>query len=296
MAVLDSIEKVSQAAAAGADSATTSTTSGAASVARNWQESSAPSSLEAPAEGSVDVYDEEAPDVAERRNQLAASLKDLEVKMWDASPQHRPAVRALTRALGLLALAAGAYFALQYATARAGRPIPRPCALAATVLQRISSAVAGARPGAPISAPSHPSAAASAAAAPSLNAAEAEAVIRSWMRAKSRALGPAHEVNELNSVLGGGVLPQWRQLAQQVQQQGCHWQYRLRSLKLGHVSAGAASGTASLQAELDEEGKLMAGADKVHGYSKKYTMRYGLQQAAAGGAWKIVTAEMLEDA
>lgn len=54
-----------------------------------------------------------------------------------------------------------------------------------------------------------------------------------------------------------------------------HWEYRVRSLRVGMPSAtaGSSGGTALVEVVLDEEGRLLRGAEKVHGYSQVRTGR-----------------------
>lgn len=110
-------------------------------------------------------------------------------------------------------------------------------------------------------------------------------MIRQWHGAKSKALGPDHEIERLEEVLHGKLLKQWKQRARSVQQDGWYWEYTLRDLSVDRVSLTGDGGHAIIEANISEQAELIEDGRKVDWYSTAYSAQYDLVMTKQG--WKI---------
>lgn len=131
--------------------------------------------------------------------------------------------------------------------------------------------------------------------APAVDAAVAEKVVRRWQSAKAQALGVAHNLRPLDSILEGPMLAQWRTRAEDVKAHGWAWEYQLNALTIDKVESLSADRVV-VEATLTEVAILKDRArteedDKYEStYRARYELRRGDGKGSGGGvrAWKIV--------
>lgn len=71
---------------------------------------------------------------------------------------------------------------------------------------------------------------------------QAVALLKKWQRAKAAAMGPSHDIGNLNSVLTGRVLDQWIDRAKGVEAKGWSYSHALESAHITDISASGRKG------------------------------------------------------
>ena len=125
---------------------------------------------------------------------------------------------------------------------------------------------------------------------------QAERLVRTWQRAKAVALSQQYDTGPMQKVLSGQMLSLWRDKALKSSVEGCYWQYKLKSLYVRNVKVSEYGGvlTASINTELDEEGKFMyRNGRKGSSYSGPYSVRYTAQMFE-DGQWRLVRGDIIQ--
>lgn len=121
----------------------------------------------------------------------------------------------------------------------------------------------------------------------------AEKVVRRWQYIKADALGPQHRSERLQSVLDGEMLKYWQSNARETKEEGFHWVYSLRKLRINRVEQQEPkTRRAVIEATIREVATLcdgMSGEGK-DSYESTYRVRYNIERKASGGirGWKLV--------
>lgn len=116
----------------------------------------------------------------------------------------------------------------------------------------------------------------------------AEAAIQAWFAAKSAAFGEDHQIDQLNSALIDPLLSQWRQRAQEAQENSWSWEYdhelTVMSVEPDSPDATELKVKANVResAKFYEWGRLNASSS----YDEALTMQYDLVKLDTG-EWRI---------
>jgi curved DNA-binding protein CbpA len=118
-----------------------------------------------------------------------------------------------------------------------------------------------------------------------LTNATAEEVIQTWLSTKAAALGPNHQINNLDKILTGSALSQWRLIAQQDRSDNRYRKYD-HSLKIESVENGELfSDRAAVEATVKEATQLYENGQFQGSSNEKLRVRYDLIRS--GGKWRI---------
>lgn len=118
-----------------------------------------------------------------------------------------------------------------------------------------------------------------------LTNATAEEVIRTWLSTKAEALGPNHEINNLEQILTGSALSQWRQIAQQYRSDNLYRKYN-HSMKIESVEKIALfADRAAVVATVKEATQLYQNARFQNSSNDNLRVRYDLIRER--GKWRI---------
>lgn len=121
-------------------------------------------------------------------------------------------------------------------------------------------------------------------------------VVRAWQATKAEALGARHDVAQLERVLEGAMLKQWRARAEDVRSNGFFWQYSLKELTVDSFEVLGDGARAVVEATLTEGAVLHDGARKgsQDAYESTYRARYDLVRREGGPfGWKIAAGTVL---
>ncbi|MEH2253847.1 IMS domain-containing protein [Nostoc sp.] len=118
-----------------------------------------------------------------------------------------------------------------------------------------------------------------------LTDATAEEVIRTWLSTKAEALGPNHEINNLEQILTGSALSQWRLIAQQDRSDNRYRKYD-HSLKVESVEKiDLFADRAAVKATVKEVTQLYENGQFQNSSSENLRVRYDLIRER--GKWRI---------
>ncbi|MBN3910358.1 MAG: DUF4101 domain-containing protein [Nostoc sp. NMS1] len=118
-----------------------------------------------------------------------------------------------------------------------------------------------------------------------LTNAEAEKVISTWLSTKAAALGPNHEINNLEQILAGSALSQWRLIAQQNRSDNRYRKYD-HSLKIESVERiNLFADRAAVEATVKEVSQLYENDQFKNSSNDKLRVRYDLIRER--GKWRI---------
>jgi hypothetical protein len=118
-----------------------------------------------------------------------------------------------------------------------------------------------------------------------LTSAEAEEVIRTWLSTKVAALGPNHEINNLEQILTGSALSQWRLIAQQNRLDNRYRKYE-HSFKVESVEKiGLFANRAAVEATVKEVTQLYENNQFKNSSNDKLRVRYDLIRERS--KWRI---------
>ncbi len=125
----------------------------------------------------------------------------------------------------------------------------------------------------------------------SLTDATAEQVIRTWLSTKAEALGPNHEINNLDNILTGSALSQWRLIAQQDRSDNRYRKYD-HSMKVESVEkVDLFADRAAVVATVKEATQLYENGQFKKSSSDNLRVRYDLIRE--GGKWRIQSASVV---
>ncbi|MEH1956462.1 MAG: IMS domain-containing protein [Nostoc sp.] len=118
-----------------------------------------------------------------------------------------------------------------------------------------------------------------------LTDATAEEVIRTWLSTKAEALGPNHEINNLEQILTGSALSQWRLIAQQDRSDN-HYRKYDHSVKVESVEKiELFADRAAVVATVKEATQLYENGQFKNSSNDNLRVRYDLIRQ--GGKWRI---------
>ncbi|MEH2365058.1 IMS domain-containing protein [Nostoc sp.] len=119
----------------------------------------------------------------------------------------------------------------------------------------------------------------------SLTDAAAEQIIRTWLSTKAEALGPNHEINNLEQILTGSALSQWRAIAQQARSDNRYRKYG-HSLKVESVEKiDLFADRAAVVATVKEVTQLYENGQYKNSSNENLRVRYDLIRQR--GKWRI---------
>ncbi|MEH2215037.1 IMS domain-containing protein [Nostoc sp.] len=119
----------------------------------------------------------------------------------------------------------------------------------------------------------------------SLTDAAAEQIIRTWLSTKAQALGPNHEINNLEQILTGSALSQWRAIAQQARSDNRYRKYD-HSLKVESVEKiDLFADRAAVVATVKEATQLYENGQYKNSSNDNLRVRYDLIRQR--GKWRI---------
>ena len=126
----------------------------------------------------------------------------------------------------------------------------------------------------------------------------AEATIRRWQDVKRQALGPKLQSGKLADALAEPALTQWQARVTDARENGYHWHYTLRSVRIESTPEPTADGSAwEVDVALDESAALVCPTDpSVEGsYSNVYTARYEIVRDVSSRSWKVRSTSVLSN-
>jgi ARC6-like, IMS domain len=121
----------------------------------------------------------------------------------------------------------------------------------------------------------------------------AEQVIQNWLSSKSVAFGKQHQVENLDKILTGSLLSQWRDRAQKLKSSHNYWEYKhelqIQSLKTDTQKPDRATVEASVRetAKYYQNGQI----DKGRSYDENLQVRY--QLIRQGDLWLIQAIQVI---
>ena len=119
----------------------------------------------------------------------------------------------------------------------------------------------------------------------SLTDAAAEQIIRTWLSTKAEVLGPNHEINNLEQILTGSALSQWRAIAQQARSDNRYRKYG-HSLKVESVEKiDLFADRAAVVATVKEVTQLYENGQYKNSSNENLRVRYDLIRQR--GKWRI---------
>ncbi len=125
----------------------------------------------------------------------------------------------------------------------------------------------------------------------SLTDAAAEQIIRTWLSTKAEALGPNHEINNLEQILTGSALSQWRAIAQQARSDNRYRKYG-HSLKVESVEKiDLFADRAAVVATVKEVTQLYENGQYKNSSNENLRVRYDLIRQR--GKWLIQSASVV---
>ncbi|MEH2208345.1 MAG: IMS domain-containing protein [Nostoc sp.] len=125
----------------------------------------------------------------------------------------------------------------------------------------------------------------------SLTDAAAEQIIRTWLSTKAEALGPNHEINNLEQILTGSALSQWRAIAQQARSDNRYRKYE-HSVKVESVEKiDLFADRAAVVATVKEATQLYENGQFKNSSNDNLRVRYDLIRQR--GKWRIQDASVV---
>jgi hypothetical protein len=115
----------------------------------------------------------------------------------------------------------------------------------------------------------------------------AQQVIQAWLSTKSLALGPDHQVAQLEKILASPTLSVWQQRAETAKQDNSYWQYD-HAVKVNSVEIDRAnSDRAKVDAAVKEAARFYKGGqlEQSASYNDNLRVRYNLVRK--DGRWLI---------
>jgi len=126
-----------------------------------------------------------------------------------------------------------------------------------------------------------------------LNPQRASQVIQQWFALKSQALGPQHQIDQLDTVLVDPALTRWRETAQLAQQQNWYWEYQ-HQLNVKEIQVDETDpNQASVEVDVTEAGKLYEGGQFTRDKNEQLRVRYELVRSQ-NGQWRLRNWEILQ--
>ncbi|MBD2246423.1 MULTISPECIES: IMS domain-containing protein [unclassified Nostoc] len=124
-----------------------------------------------------------------------------------------------------------------------------------------------------------------------LTNATAEEVIRTWFSTKAAALGPNHEINNLDQILTGSALSQWRLIAQQYRSDNRYGKYD-HSLKIESVEKiDLFADRAAVEATVKEVAQFYENGQFKNSSNDNLRVRYDLIRER--GKWRIQSTSVM---
>jgi len=115
----------------------------------------------------------------------------------------------------------------------------------------------------------------------------AQQVIQAWLSTKSLALGPNHEVAQLDQILANPVLSTWRQRAQTAKQENSYWQYK-HALEVKSVQTSDANpDQARVEAAVNEAAQFYQDGRLAQASSYNDNLRVQYDLVRKEGRWFI---------
>ncbi|MBN3879678.1 MULTISPECIES: IMS domain-containing protein [unclassified Nostoc] len=119
----------------------------------------------------------------------------------------------------------------------------------------------------------------------------AEQIIRTWLSTKAEALGPNHEINNLEQILTGSALSQWRAIAQQARSDNRYRKYE-HSVKVESVEKiDLFADRAAVVATVKEATQLYENGQFKNSSNENLRVRYDLIRQR--GKWLIQSASVV---
>ncbi|MEH2352332.1 IMS domain-containing protein [Nostoc sp.] len=124
-----------------------------------------------------------------------------------------------------------------------------------------------------------------------LTDAAAEEIVRTWLSTKAQALGPNHEINNLEQILTGSALSQWRVIAQQARSDNRYRKYE-HSVKVESVEKiDLFADRAAVVATVKEATQLYENGQFKNSSNDNLRVRYDLIRQRA--KWRIQSASVV---
>ncbi|MDZ7954482.1 IMS domain-containing protein [Nostoc sp. DedQUE09] len=124
-----------------------------------------------------------------------------------------------------------------------------------------------------------------------LTDAAAEEIIRTWLSTKAEALGPNHEINNLEQILTGSALSQWRVIAQQARSDNRYRKYE-HSVKVESVEKiDLFADRAAVVATVKEATQLYENGQFKNSSNENLRVRYDLIRQRS--KWRIQSASVV---
>lgn len=121
-----------------------------------------------------------------------------------------------------------------------------------------------------------------------LTPAVAQNVIQSWLSAKTRAFGPEHAVEPLQSILADPILTTQRQRAEAAKQDGWHWQYQHDGVEINWVRTSDQNPNQALvEATVSETADFFEGEQRIQEYSYSEQLRVQYNLVHQDNQWRI---------
>ncbi|HEY9800233.1 MAG TPA: IMS domain-containing protein [Leptolyngbyaceae cyanobacterium] len=118
-----------------------------------------------------------------------------------------------------------------------------------------------------------------------LNEETAQQIIEQWLATKASALGPKHEIEDLNDILTGSALSQWRLIALQLKADNSHREYG-HSVKINSVSTSDTDpNRATVAATVRELTKFYENGQRTKSSEENLRVRYELVRQ--DNVWRI---------
>ncbi|MEH1812579.1 MAG: IMS domain-containing protein [Nostoc sp.] len=126
-----------------------------------------------------------------------------------------------------------------------------------------------------------------------LTDAAAQEIIRTWLSTKAKALGPNHEINNLEQILTGSALSQWRAIAQQARSDNRYRKYE-HSVKVESVEKiDLFADRAAVVATVKEATQLYENGQFKNSSDENLRVRYDLIQERS--KWRIQSASVVNE-
>lgn len=115
------------------------------------------------------------------------------------------------------------------------------------------------------------------------------ALIQKWQRVKSDALGKAHRVEGLETILGGPLVKEWNVRAEDLKSKGWHYVHDQHKCKINSVKRGPTQNVVEVVAEIKETVIAHKGEGSApQTFPTSYRVTYEITEDA--GSWKFTKA------
>lgn len=126
-----------------------------------------------------------------------------------------------------------------------------------------------------------------------LNQAQAQETLQSWLDIKAQALGPDHEVDQLNNILVNPVLDKWRRSAIATQNNNNYWEYE-HNLEIQSVNSSEENpNRATVEAVVSEDAQFYQGGQLNQAASYKDNLRVRYELVRQEDGWRIQSWQVL---